>query len=132
MNARTTKDHNHVTPLKVYLSVAIALLILTAITVRISLINMGGWNLVVALAVATLKATLVALFFMHLLYDKKIYAIVFGVGILFLGVFVALTMFDTLERGAVNAIEAAPIKKSAIIYDRQAADSSQGEKPIIH
>jgi cytochrome c oxidase subunit IV len=124
MSALSTQKHDHITPLRVYLTVATALLILTAITVRISLINLGGWNLVVALAVATLKATLVALFFMHLLYDKKIYMIVFGVGIVFLAVFIALTMFDTLERGAVNPIEAGPIKKSAVIYDHKAVDTT--------
>jgi cytochrome c oxidase subunit IV len=132
MTEHTIKDQNHITPLKIYLTVAVALLILTGITVRISLINLGGWNLVIALAVASLKATLVALFFMHLLYDKKIYTIIFGVGILVLGIFIALTMFDTLERGTINAIESSPIKKSAVIYDRQPSDSSQGEKPDSH
>jgi cytochrome c oxidase subunit IV len=124
MSVQSTQKHDHITPLRVYLTVAATLLVLTAITVKISLIDLGGWNLVVALAVATLKATLVALFFMHLLYDKKIYMIVFGVGIVFLAVFIALTMFDTLERGAVNPIEAGPIKKSAVIYDRKAADTT--------
>lgn len=125
MKASLAKTHDHITPLRVYLTIATALLILTAITVKISLINLGGWNLIVAIGVATVKASLVALFFMHLLYDKKIYMIVFGVGVLFLAIFIALTMFDTLERGAVNAIEDGPINKSAVIYQKQAADSTR-------
>jgi cytochrome c oxidase subunit IV len=124
--------HNHITPLRVYLTVAAALLILTAITVKISLINLGGWNLVVAIAVATIKASLVALFFMHLLYDKKIYMIVFSAGILFLAIFIALTMFDTLERGAVNAIEDGPINKSAVIYKNPPADSTHTDSSQNH
>lgn len=125
MKASLAKTHDHITPLRVYLTIATALLILTAITVKISLINLGGWNLIVAIGVATVKASLVALFFMHLLYDKKIYMIVFGVGVLFLAIFIALTMFDILERGAVNAIEDGPINKSAVIYQKQAADSTR-------
>jgi cytochrome c oxidase subunit IV len=132
MKAHSNNTGDHITPLRVYLTVATALLILTAVTVRISLINLGGWNLVVALAVATLKATLVALFFMHLLYDKKIYMIVFGVGIVFLAIFIALTMFDTLERGAVNPIEAGSIKKSAVIYDHNTADTTRADSTGHH
>jgi cytochrome c oxidase subunit 4 len=113
----------HIAPLKVYLTVAISLIILTALTVKISLINLGGWNLVIALVIAAFKATLVALFFMHLLYDKKIYMIIFGISVLCLVVFISLTMFDTLERGAINAIQARPIKESAKIYSNPQSDS---------
>lgn len=132
MEAVRTKSHDHITPLRVYLTVAAALLVLTAITVKISLINLGGWNLVVAIGIATIKASLVALFFMHLLYDKKIYMIVFGVGILFLAIFIALTMFDTLERGAVNPDEAAPINKSAVIYQNQPVSNPVADSAAHH
>jgi cytochrome c oxidase subunit 4 len=115
----------HITPLKVYLTVGFALLALTAITVRVSLIDLGGWNVVVALLIASFKGALVAMFFMHLLYDKKIYSIVFSMGLLFLSIFIALTMFDTLRRGDIHEIKAEPFKKEATIYeDRPAPDSS--------
>jgi cytochrome c oxidase subunit 4 len=117
-------NSGHIAPLRVYLTVAAALLILTALTVKISQINLGGWNLVAALAIATIKATLVALFFMHLLYDKKIYMIIFVIAIVFLAVFISLTMFDTMERGAINQIQARPIKGAAKIYPLKSADST--------
>ncbi len=132
MDTSHTKTLDHIIPLRVYLTVAAALLILTAITVKISLINLGGWNLVVAIGVATLKASLVALFFMHLLYDKKIYMIVFGAGILFLAIFIALTMFDTMERDALNPIEAVPINKSAVIYQNSPADNPVADSAANH
>jgi cytochrome c oxidase subunit 4 len=132
MKTSNTKIPDHIIPLRVYLTVAAALLVLTAITVKISLINLGGWNLVVAIGVATLKASLVALFFMHLLYDKKIYMIVFGAGILFLAIFIALTMFDTLERDAVNPIEAAPINKTAVIYQNSPANNPVADSAANH
>ena len=120
---KSTHD-DHITPLKVYLTVGVALLVLTAVTVQISLIHLGGWNIVVALGIATLKASLVALFFMHLLYDKKIYTVVFLTSVVFLAVFIVLTMFDTLDRGAVYEIEAQPIIKEAVIYRDKQPDTT--------
>jgi cytochrome c oxidase subunit IV len=124
MREKEAEHSNHIAPLRVYLTVAAILLILTGLTVKISLINLGGWNLVVALIIATIKATLVALFFMHLLYDKKIYWIIFAIAVVFLAVFISLTMFDTLERGAINQIQARPIKEAAKIYPPVSADSA--------
>jgi cytochrome c oxidase subunit 4 len=125
----STENHGraHVTPLKVYLTVGIALLILTAMTVRISFIHLGGWNVVVALLIASTKGALVALFFMHLYYDKKMYAIVFSMGLLFLSIFLALTLFDTLSRGDIYEIKTEHLKKEAIIYENMPAPDSAGE-----
>ena len=61
------------------------------ITVGASYINFGSGNVVIALAIATVKATLVALFFMHLAEDKPVNAIIAIAGFMFLGIFL---MFD--------------------------------------
>ena len=69
----------HILPKSVYLSVLIALLILTVITVGIAQFDFGNWNIIVAMIVASIKAGLVALFFMHLKYEDPftwIYAFV--------------------------------------------------------
>ena len=65
------KQTHHIAPMKLYLGIGATLMILTAITVMVSFINLGGWNVVVALIIASIKGSLVALFFMHLYYDKK-------------------------------------------------------------
>ena len=122
------KAHSHILPLKVYLSVGVALLVLTAITVGVSFIPLGGFNVVVALLIASIKALLVALFFMHLLYDKKIFMIIFAIAILFLALFITLTMFDTMRRGDIDIMQAKPIEDKAAIYRGGAADSSR----IVH
>ena len=114
-NASTT--HHHILPLKLYLGVGLALLVLTAITVIVSFFHFGPYNLLVAMMIAAIKATLVALYFMHLKYDNKIYLIIFLTSILFLAVFIILTLFDTLRRGDVDEEKVAPIHKNAIIYD---------------
>jgi len=130
MNAHADKDKHHILPLKTYLAVAAGLFVLTVITVGVSFIPLGGWNAVVAFSVATLKGLLVAMFFMHLLYDKKIYLIIFITALVFLGVFIALTMFDILLRGPINEMTRDPIIKDAVIYEKSAADSLQIE-PVI-
>jgi cytochrome c oxidase subunit 4 len=63
-------DLGHASPLANYLKSFIALIILTAITVGITRFDFGNMNLVVAMIVASIKASIVALFFMHLKYEK--------------------------------------------------------------
>ena len=117
MKSENHKHHPHVLPLSVYLGIGAALFVLTAITVGVSYINLGAvGNLIVAMGVATLKASLVALFFMHLLYDNKLYAIVFTIGLLMLAVFIIQTMFDTMYRDGIYDYRAKPIKGQAEIY----------------
>jgi cytochrome c oxidase subunit IV len=118
MSNHTNTPELHVLPLRLYLSVGAALLFLTVVTVIVSQIPLGGWNLVVALAIASVKALLVVSFFMHLYYDHKLYFIIFSIGVLTLSVFIVLTMFDTLERGAIYDIKARPINPRAAMYDK--------------
>ena len=118
MSNHTSTPAPHVLPLRLYLGVGAALLFLTVVTVIVSQIPLGGWNLVVALAIASIKALLVVSFFMHLYYDHKLYFIIFSIGVLTLSVFIVLTMFDTLERGAVYDIKARPINPRAAMYDK--------------
>jgi cytochrome c oxidase subunit 4 len=93
--------HSHpITGPKVYASVLAALLVLTVITVTAAGIDFGPYNTVIALIIATLKASLVALFFMHLRYDK-FDAVVFLGGVLFLAIFMIFTLFDIDSRHTI-------------------------------
>jgi cytochrome c oxidase subunit 4 len=85
--------HAHGGP-AVYTRTLIALLILTGITVGAAYINLGAGNVVVALFIATIKATLVGLFFMHLLWDKPVNRIIAMGGFLFLGIFLMFCLLD--------------------------------------
>lgn len=123
----TTKSHasaGHIVPLWVYLTVGGGLFILTGITVGVSFIPLGGWNVVVALGIATLKASLVALFFMHLLYDKKIFMVVFLAALVFVGIFIIFTMFDTSRRDDIYQGAGRPIKQNAAMYDQMKISDS--------
>ncbi|HLD74584.1 MAG TPA: cytochrome C oxidase subunit IV family protein [Bdellovibrionota bacterium] len=86
-----------------YVKVWIALLILTVITVSVSYIQFGRWgmhflNILVAMLVATIKGTLVCLYFMHLKEDNRVNQVVFISAFFFLVVFVGLTLSDVLFR----------------------------------
>jgi cytochrome c oxidase subunit 4 len=95
----------HILPLWTYFRTWLLLVVLTAITVGVSYVDFGPGNLVIALLVATTKATLVAMFFMHLLYDHKFHALIFGFSLIFLGIFIGFTLSDTSARGLADPIE---------------------------
>ncbi|GFO61559.1 hypothetical protein GMST_38840 [Geomonas silvestris] len=83
---------------KIYFVVWGALLVLTAVTVAVSYLNLGLWNATVALAIASLKAGLVALYFMHLRHEIKL---VLGFAIfpfLILGLILVGTLVDAIYR----------------------------------
>lgn len=100
-------DHvPHVMPMSVYLKTFATLITLTALTVGVSYINLGTTvNLIIAVIIATIKATIVAAFFMHLLHDSKFHTVIFLSALVFLSVFVTFTMFDTNWRGKAEPIE---------------------------
>lgn len=124
MSNVSSKTNHHITPLKIYLGVGAVLIILTAITVTVAQINLGGWNAIFALFIASIKATLVAFIFMHLWFDRKIFLVIFSVAILFLTVFIALTMFDILSRGEIDKITSSPIEQKAGMYKKIETDTT--------
>jgi cytochrome c oxidase subunit 4 len=114
-----TQHAEHITPVKVYIAVGISLLILTGLTVTISFIDLGPYNITIALIIASIKALLVAFFFMHIFWDNKLYLVIFSGALLFLTIFLTLTMFDTETRGSIDEQKAKPIKSEAPIYQNQ-------------
>lgn len=85
--------------IKVYAKVLAALLVLTATTCAVSFIDMGKMNAVVAVVIAFVKASLVALIFMSLRYSRRLMRLVMAAGLFWLGILIALTMSDYLTRG---------------------------------
>jgi cytochrome c oxidase subunit IV len=85
----------HVVPLKVLVAVWAGLVFLTWLTFAASRINLGSLNLWVAMGIATAKGSLVLLYFMHLRWDKRFYALVFVGTLLFVMLFVGGVLIDT-------------------------------------
>lgn len=105
------QHHGHfVVPKKVLASVfggLIALTLLTVVTAKF--LDLGPFNIVLALALASTKALLVTTYFMMLKYDNKVNVMVFSIGSLFVVIFITFTLFDTLFRGDVGNMEPLPI-----------------------
>ena len=87
----------HIVPLRVLVAVWVALVVLTIATVKAVDFNLGSLNIWIALGIATVKASLVALYFMHLRYDKPFNAVILVSALVFLALFVTLAMMDSLE-----------------------------------
>ena len=65
-------DDVHIVPESLFLKVLIALLVLTVVTVLAAQVDLGKWNIVGALLIASVKASLVIYFFMHGKYENRI------------------------------------------------------------
>ncbi len=96
----------HRTPAGTYAKVLGALLTLTVITVLAAGCEFGSWNVIIALGIASIKASLVALFFMHLRHDKPMSAVIFITGAAMLGIFLMICTVDSNARGE-NAVRPA-------------------------
>ncbi len=108
-NAAAAEHKHHVVPIRIYFMVWVGLLILTFLTVRISYFDFGTGNLIVAMAIATAKASLVALIFMGLKWDERFNGLILLAALTFLGIFFVLTLADTTERGQVDPVESREI-----------------------
>ena len=94
--------HVHITPLSVYLAIFATLMVLTGVTVAVAYVNLGQLNKVIALGIASFKATLVVLYFMHVKYASRLTRLFVVTGIFFLFILLSLTMIDYGSRAWVN------------------------------
>ncbi len=92
------KHEHHIVSPKVYVVILFALLLGTALTVWASFIDLGFWNPIIALAIATTKALLVVLFFMHVKYSTKLTMLTVGSGIFMFLTLISLTLADYFSR----------------------------------
>ena len=105
-DAPTTIDHaasaGHPST-TVYYTVFVALLLLLVATVAVAELELGAWNFVAAASIATIKALLVLLFFMHIWYSRPLIWLVAGAAFFWLGILFGLTLSDYWTRIPVNA-----------------------------
>jgi cytochrome c oxidase subunit 4 len=90
--------HHHVSSSAMFFNVLLALLVLTVVTVGASRIDFGPANMLIAMLIASVKASLVILFFMHVKWDTAINKIVFLSSFLFLSLLFVFTLADQATR----------------------------------
>lgn len=90
---------HHISSAKLLWGVAIALFILTFITVGVTWIEIPApWNVIIAIGIAGIKATFVVLFFMNLYWDSKFNSLLLILSVIFFGLLIGITLLDTLFR----------------------------------
>jgi cytochrome c oxidase subunit IV len=94
----------HGPSLGIYFAIFIALLGLTGVTVWVAFIDLGLLNTIAALSIAGVKAILVALFFMHLRYSRRLTWLVAAGGIFWLALLIAFTLSDYATRELLTRV----------------------------
>jgi cytochrome c oxidase subunit 4 len=90
----------HIVSIKVYVAIFLALMVGTALTVWAGVQDFPGpLNVIIALTIAVIKATLVVLYFMHVRYSPRLVWLIFGSALFWLGILFALTFSDYWTRG---------------------------------
>ena len=108
----------HVVPLSLLFATGLALIALTVVTVAVRYVDVGEFNIWIALGVAVVKAALVVLIFMHLRWDRTFNLLTLVGSILFVVLLIAFLMMDVhqyerqLTPGNPKAV-AEPLAKDA-------------------
>ncbi len=115
---------HHIIPVKMLYAVIGILVFLTVLTVALAQVELGVFEVPVALAIALTKAGFVVMIFMALKWDNRVNATILAVGGLFVVVFITFILLDTEYRGDLsNTTE-------GTIMDQQRADQAmEGREP---
>jgi len=84
----------HVSPVSLYVTIFLSLMVLTAVTVFAAFINLGQFNFLVAMLIATFKASLVIWYFMHVKYASRLTKLTVATGLFFLAILLSFMMLD--------------------------------------
>lgn len=95
--------HKHIMPFGLLAKIWLALLALTAVTVGVASFDFGYLNVLAAMSVASVKALLVVLFFMHLKYESRVLGAFLILVFVILAIFIGFTFFDVAWRPEAGA-----------------------------
>jgi cytochrome c oxidase subunit 4 len=94
----TATDKHQPVPLSSQVTIWLALLVLTALTITAAGLHLGGWSVFAAIAIATVKGSLVLLFFMNLRREDRVFKIMLFLALFTLTIIMVLTFLDVLKR----------------------------------
>ena len=123
-------DHHgfsHPMPVWQLLAVFFALIFLTILTVYQATFDLGNFELILSLFIATIKASLVILFFMHMIHDKPLNAIFFLSSFIFVALFLGFTLMDA--HAYKDSIESKQVDSPrAVAPDTAEGDHAEGDE----
>ena len=89
----------HVLSLRTHFVVFAVLMVLTVVTVAVSTVDLGAWNTVVALLIASVKGLVVIAWFMHVKFSTRLTKIFVGAGFVWLVLLILIMTSDYSARG---------------------------------
>jgi cytochrome c oxidase subunit 4 len=95
-HAHADQSHGagHISPIGLYVTIFLSLMVLTAATVGAAYIDLGQFNFLVAMIIAVFKASLVVWFFMHVKYQSSLTKLTLATGIFFLAILLGMMLID--------------------------------------
>ena len=99
---KTESAHEHVLPVKTYLAVYGALMVLLVATVGAAFINLGAFNFTLTMIIAVAKAIMILLIFMHVRYSERLVWVFSSAAFLWLAIMIVLSLNDYFTRGWLN------------------------------
>ena len=102
-HAHADESHGagHVSPISLYVTIFLALMVLTGVTVAAAFVNLGQFNFPVAMVIAVFKASLVIWYFMHVKYQSNLTKLTVATGLFFLAILLSLMLVDYGSKGFV-------------------------------
>src|SRR5678815_1268278 len=94
----------HIVPVRIYVTIFLVLLAGTALTVMAAFYDFP-WqlNTIVAMTIATTKATFVVLYFMHVRYSTRLIWVIIASALFWMAILFAFTFSDYLTRGVLSS-----------------------------
>jgi cytochrome c oxidase subunit IV len=96
--AHASHGAGHISPISLYVTIFLALMVLTAATVGAAYVDLGQFNFLVAMIIAVFKASLVVWYFMHVKYQSSLTKLVVATGLFFLAILLSMTLIDYVSK----------------------------------
>ena len=93
-DAHASHGSGHISPISLYVTIFLALMVLTGVTVGAAFVDLGQFNFLVAMIIAVFKASLVVWYFMHVKYQSKLTKLTVATGLFFLAILLGLMLVD--------------------------------------
>ncbi len=126
----SSHEHNqhHISPFSTFIKVYGSLIVLTVLTVFTAThINLGAFNTVLAMIIATIKVLIVMFYFMHLKYDTRLNRITIASAFFFLAVFIGFTAMDVFTRKNLQNISIEALEAKAAAEGTKAPQEGESE-----
>jgi cytochrome c oxidase subunit 4 len=93
-HAPESQGLSHVSPISLYVTIFLALMVMTGVTVGAAFVNLGWFNFPLAMIIACFKASLVIWYFMHVKYQSRLTKLTVATGLFFLTILLGMMLID--------------------------------------